>query len=136
LYTLYLTPNFTTIVEPLYVLTTSSNPLVRLTAAYELRQAATTELLKHSAVINGEALYKDAEDAFGALETLLGDKEWFFGAENPGLFDASVFSYTHLLLDGALGNGWVEARLREGLGRREGLVKHRERILRGYFPGM
>lgn len=135
LYALYLTPNFTSIAESLYILPASSNSFVRLTIAYELRAAAEAELLKHSAVISAETLYKDAEEAFAALETVLGDGEWFFGAAKPGLFDASVFAYTHLLLDKALGNGWSESRLRNAvLGNRK-LVAHRERILTTFYTG-
>ncbi|KAF2809068.1 uncharacterized protein BDZ99DRAFT_521534 [Mytilinidion resinicola] len=135
LYTLYLTPNFTSIAEPLYVLPISTNSMVRLTTAYELRKAAEIELLKNSVVIDAETLYTDAEEALGALETVLGDQDWFFGAKEPGLFDASVFAYTHLLLDAHLGNGWAEPRLRNSVLARGNLVAHRDRILAGYYPG-
>ena len=53
-------------------------------------------------------IYSEAEKAFEALSFLLGDDEWFFGSVKPGLFDAAVFAYTHLLLDDGLGNGWGE----------------------------
>jgi metaxin len=134
LYSIYLSPNSTTIAEPLYILPTSSNPFVRLTIARDLRAAAENELLKFSTVISAETLYNQAEDAFAALETLLGDDEWFFGAERPGLFDASVFAYTHLLLDKELGRGWLDTRLRDALMARKRLTAHRDRILRAYFP--
>jgi metaxin len=133
LYSIYLSPNSTSIAEPLYILSTSTNTFVRLTTAYELRRAAEAELLKHSAVINADSLYKDAEEAFDALETLLGDGAWFFGNEKPGLFDASVFSYTHLLLDDEFGRGWVDTRLRDAVLQRSGLVRHRARIADEYF---
>ncbi|KAF2489644.1 hypothetical protein BU16DRAFT_471240 [Lophium mytilinum] len=136
LYTLYLTPNFTSIAEPLYVLPISTNAMVRLTTTYELRKAAETELLKHAAVIDAQTLYKEAEEALGALETMLSDKKWFFGAKEPGLFDASVFAYTHLLLDAYLGNGWAEPRLRNSVLAHKKLVAHRDRILAGYFPSV
>jgi metaxin len=64
---------------------------------------------------------------------LLGKDDWFFGARNPALFDASVFAYTHLLLDDGLGKGWVDARLRDALKERKRLVTHRDRILATYF---
>ncbi|OCK79375.1 hypothetical protein K432DRAFT_393960 [Lepidopterella palustris CBS 459.81] len=134
LYSLYLTSNFTSIAESLYVLPTSSNSLVRLAIAYELRAAAEAELLKHSTIVNAESLYEDAKEAFGALETVLGDDEWFFGAEKPGLFDASVFAYTHLLLDDGLGKGWAESRLQNIVMQRGKLVAHRGRILAAYYP--
>ena len=135
LYTLYLTSNFTSIAESLYILPASSNSLVRLTIAYELRAAAEAELLKHSVVISAETLYKDAEEAFMGLETVLGEDEWFFRAAKPGLFDAGVFAYTNLLLDDGLGNGWSESRLRNTVLGKQKLVAHRERILATYYAG-
>lgn len=133
LYSIYLSPNSTTIAEPLYILPTSSNPFVRLTIARELRAAAENELLKFSTVISAETLYNQAEEAFAALDALLGDDEWFFGAERPGLFDASVFAYTHLLLDEGLGGGWLDTRLRDTLMARKRMTAHRDRILKAYF---
>lgn len=84
-------------------------------------------------MINDETLFNQADEAFAALEKLLGDDEWFFGAQRPGLFDASVFAYTHLLLDEGLGLGWVDGRLRERVLGRKGLVEHRARVLGGWF---
>lgn len=106
---------------------------MRLTIARELRQAAENELLKFSAIIDAEELYRQAEEAFDALETVLGDDSWFFGASKPGLFDASVFSYTHLLLDENLGKGWIDSRLRNTLLMRKRLANHRNRIIASYF---
>jgi metaxin len=134
LYCIYLSQNSTSIAEPLYILPASSNPLVRLTIARELRLAAETELLKFSTVITAETLYNQAEEAFAALETLLGKDDWFFGASKPGLFDASVFAYTHLLLDDNLGKGWLDTRLRDALMSRKRLIAHRNRITSTYFP--
>ena len=108
--------------------------MVRLTIARDLRLAAEKELLKHSAIISAETLYNQAEEAFAALESLLGDDKWFFGAERPGLFDANVFAYTHLLLDDGLGKGWLDTRLRDTLMSRQRLVTHRNMILEKYFP--
>lgn len=107
---------------------------MRLTVARELRQAAEKELLKFSTVITAETLYNQAEEAFAALETLLGKDDWFFGASGPGLFDASVFAYTHLLLDDGLGKGWLDTRLRDALMSRKRLISHQDRILGTYFP--
>jgi metaxin len=128
LYCIYLSQNFASLAETLYILPTSSNPFVRLTIARELRLAAEQELLKFSTVINAETLYNQAEEAFAALETLLGNDDWFFGASGPSLFDASVFAYTHLLLDDALGKGWLDTRLRDALMTRKRLIAHRDRI--------
>jgi metaxin len=133
LYSIYLSQNFTSIAEPLYILPTSSNPFVRLTITRELRLAAEKELLKFSEIVSAETLYNQAEEAFTALDLLLGDNEWFFGAENPGLFDASVFAYTHLLLDDELGKGWLDTRLRDTLMSRQRLIAHRNKILGRYF---
>lgn len=133
LHSIYLSPNATTIAEPLYILPTSRNSFVRLTIARELRLAAEKELLKFTTVINDETLYNQAEEAFAALETLLGKDDWFFGASRPGLFDASVFAYTHLLLDDSLGKGWVDTRLRDALMSRKRLIAHRDRIFAKCF---
>ncbi|ORY19500.1 hypothetical protein BCR34DRAFT_552242 [Clohesyomyces aquaticus] len=133
LYSVYLSDNFTAIAEPLYILPTSRNPLVRLTIAHELRSAAEKELLKFSAVIDPDFLYAEADEAFAALESVLGSDKWFFEAKRPGLFDASVFAYTHLLIDESLGNGWVDERLRDLVLRRKGMVTHRNKILTTFF---
>lgn len=134
LYSVYLSHNSTSIAESLYIVPTSSNPLVRLAVARELRLAAEKELLKFSTIVDGETLHNQAEEAFAALEALLGGDKWFFGASGPGLFDASVFAYTQLLLDDELGKGWVDTRLRDALMSRKSLVAHRNRIRDKYFP--
>jgi metaxin len=84
-------------------------------------------------VIDAQDLYTQAEEAFAALEMVLGKDKWFFGAKRPGLFDASVFAYTHLLLDDSLGKGWMDTCLRDAVRSRKNLVRHRERILASYF---
>ncbi len=133
LYNLYLDPrNFMHVARPLYVVPTSSSSLVQLSIAHDLRRAALAELRKHSPVIVLDTLYAQAHATFGALETLLGQNSWFFGADKPGLFDASVFAYTHLLLDE--GMKWTERdKLVAAVRGRSGLVGHRRRILEGWF---
>lgn len=140
LYHLYLCPpNFASVAAPCYIHPSSNNPLVGAALAFELRSAATAEILKSSPalasssarVIDAEALYAEAEDAFRALSALLKDDAWFGGAEQPGLMDASVFAYTHLLLDDKL--GWEDGRLNEGVRECANLVRHRARILERYF---
>ncbi len=133
LHSIYISSNFTSIAEPLYILPASSNSFVRLTTARELRLAAEKELLKFSSVFDAETLYNQAEEAFTALDSLLGDDKWFFGAESPGLFDASVFAYTQLLLDDGLGKGWLDTRLRDTLMPRQRLIAHRDNIMKNYF---
>ena len=49
----------------------------------------------------------------------------------PGLFDASVFAYTHILLDESL--DWKDKRLTESLKHYSNLVEHQWRIVEGWF---
>ena len=131
LYTLYLdNENFSAVARRLYVDPSTRNSLVRATLAVQLQQAARDELLKTSQYIDVSALEAEADDAFEALSTLLGSNEHFFERSSPGLFDASVFAYTHLILD--KGMGWKRNRLAELLQKHENLVQHRERLLK-YF---
>ena len=92
---------------------------------------------------------RDATEAFESLSALLGDGCWFFSAagennsgqatnDTPSLFDASVFAYTHLILDsteaGSVGiMGWNDNPLKGILERHESLVKHRNMIMRMYY---
>ena len=132
LYTLYLCPsNFHSIARPLYVNPSTSNGLARLTVSSQLRNAAQAELLKQAATIDAETLYQGSCQAFGALSELLGEGRFFFDAEEPSLFDGSVFAYTNILLDNT--KMWKETRMIEDLQRFENLVKHKERILLQYF---
>lgn len=99
--------------------------------SYQLKDAATQELVKITPVVKAEDILQEAVDAFRALETVLGEEDWFFGAKGPGLFDASVFAYTHLLLDD--GMGWRINPLTEKLAGLHNLVGHRNRILEKYY---
>lgn len=107
--------------------------LVRVTLAHKLRAAAKSELLKHSAVIDVESLYTECERAFAALSELLGDDRYFFAIEEPCLFDASVYAYTNVLLDGRF--AFKERRMLRILRKHANLVQHRQRIHERYFPG-
>lgn len=117
----------------LYLAPCSSNAFVQMTVSYQLRTAAESELTKASAsnTIIEDEIFRDAEEAFEALSTLLGDDEWFFAQDKPGLFDASVFSYAQLILDESL--GWKENKLGEMLRGSRNLMRHRERIEQVYF---
>ena len=133
LFTLYLDErNFEAVARRLYIDPTSSNFLVRAALAYQLKQAAREELLKFSTHIDEDDLYAEAQKAFQALSILLGNEEFFFALEQPGLFDASVFAYTHLLLDSSL--RWQNKRMVDALRRHKNLVEHRRRILEAHFP--
>lgn len=133
LYTLYLEPsNFEAVARRLYVAPSSSNPLVDAAISYQLRKAAQEELVKMSPHVSAEQLLDEAREAFAALSTLLKEDDWFFGEKTPGLFDANLFAYAHLLLDE--GMGWVKNELADVLRSHTNLIEHRERVLREYFP--
>jgi metaxin len=83
--------------------------------------------------MDSEAIYVAAREGFEALSTLLGKDNYFFGGETPSLLDASVFAYTHLLLDEDLGNGWQETRLCRVVQDHPNLVRHRKRIYKGWY---
>ena len=104
-----------------------------MTIAYQQRRAAETELTKAlgSSTIVEEEIMREAEEAVNALSTLLGDGSWFFTQEKPGLFDASVFAYTHLLLSEDL--AWNHNRLGEQVKGYQNLVQHQARILESDF---
>jgi metaxin len=132
LYTLYLDDlNFDSVAQRLYILPSSSNRLVQLTLAQQLQHAAKEELQKYAPVIDGDEIILEAKLAFEALSNLLGGDDYFFGTKGPGLFDASVFAYTHLLLDKKL--GWKNEQLAHQLKKSKNLVDHRERILQRFF---
>ena len=99
--------------------------------ARQLQQAARDELLKSSDFIDVDELEIEASRAFEALSTLLGDDEHFFGRKAPGLFDASVFAYTYLLLDDSL--GWKQNPLAVHLKAYDNLVKHQKRLAERFF---
>ncbi|KAI1745069.1 hypothetical protein F4680DRAFT_174180 [Xylaria scruposa] len=130
LYTLYLSPANADLLSHLYITPTTSSPPVRATISYQLRHAAELDILRSTGrdTIDTAALYKGAEEAFRALDAILGDNKWFFGSEVPALFDATVFSYTHLILhDGLI---WENPRLKQILKEYPRLVDHQIRIFR------
>lgn len=132
LYYLYLDrQNFRSVAWPLYVVTSSSNPLVQQAIARQLRVAAQDELLKTSHLIDAVELYQHADEAFQALSIQLGQDSHFFGSEQPGFFDASLFAYTHLLLDESI--HWQTRFLTDLLLKYDNLVQHRSRLLKQYF---
>ena len=103
-----------------------------------LRAAATAEILHTTREphISSSNLLASAEEAFSALETLLGDQLWFFGGEEggveAGLFDAEVFGFTWLILTlGGEEEGAGE--LRKVMRKYGGLVGHAERVYERYW---
>ncbi|KAL8666756.1 MAG: hypothetical protein Q9202_001294 [Teloschistes flavicans] len=135
LHTLYLTPaNFTAVAQPLYIDPSTSSTAARYALSKNLQAAALAELLKTSTspVIDIGMLYRESDNALAALSQLLGDHAWFFDEDAPGLFDAAVFAYTHLLLDHGLGWRSEEERLGRGLrdGRWKNLIDHERRVFR------
>jgi metaxin len=134
LYYLYLDQvNFTAVAWPLYVASASSSYPVRLSLAKQLQSAAREELLKTNTTIDPQDLYAQAEQAFQALSTLLADSQFFFGQTTPGLFDASLFAYSQIILDDNLNFG--NPTLKLALQQHENLVQHRDRLIRGFFHG-
>ncbi|KAL8950788.1 MAG: hypothetical protein Q9222_003195 [Ikaeria aurantiellina] len=138
LHTLYLTPaNFDGVARPLYIEPVTSTSAVRFALTRTLQSAALGEIIKASTspVVDLDALYQESDNAFSALSDLLGNNDWFFGEESPGLLDAAVFGYTYLLCDSAM--GWREGDERQGQGLRQGrwknLVDHKERIYKKWY---
>lgn len=107
----------------------TGDPIVHRIIRRELRSEVEAELVKirPGCVVDGDDIYADAEAALEALSTVLGEEDaWFFGAEEPGLMDAAVFGYTHLIL--TLPWHEAEARLSAAVRRWENLVRHEERV--------
>ncbi|KAH7325956.1 hypothetical protein B0I35DRAFT_405281 [Stachybotrys elegans] len=125
LYTLYLLPANDPLLTRLYL---PESPFLRLPLRQTLRTAATDEILKTTRrpLLQPAQLYTDATTAFRSLSALLGDNEWFFGAQEPDLFDAEVFAYTYLILDETL--GWADQSLAQCLSQFDNLVQHRLRL--------
>ncbi|KAK4241616.1 hypothetical protein C8A03DRAFT_30198 [Achaetomium macrosporum] len=158
LHALYLDPCYTALLRRLYIAPCSSSRAVQTTLLYQLRRAAAEQILASSTnkvvsssspagaeAIDEEVVYAAAWDALCALASLLAESEtgWFFGAQRPGTFDASLFAYTHLMMEYMPeGSSAAEGRRRTmALGAmvaRAGkgeLARHRERVLRVAWPG-
>ncbi|KAL8934762.1 MAG: hypothetical protein Q9211_005059 [Gyalolechia sp. 1 TL-2023] len=138
LHTVYLTPqNFDAVALRLYITPETSSYLVHMSLAQTLQSAALEEIIRSSTspIIDIDSLYRESDKAFSALSELLGANDWFFGADTPGLLDASVFAYTYLLCDNAM--GWKEEGERLGKelrgGRWPNLVEHGRRIYERYY---
>jgi metaxin len=134
LYSLYLSPANSRLLSELYIAPVSTSFLVQTTVGYQLRHAAEAQILQSAGTpaVDPIALYKGAAQAFEALAAALGSDEWFFGNSGPGLFDAAVFAYTHLILDQSL--QWADTRLQDAIQSNLSLVDHRNRILATCWP--
>ncbi|KAG8627448.1 hypothetical protein KVT40_004931 [Elsinoe batatas] len=144
LHQLYLTPANLPLLTHLYC-HASLSPLITHSTLISLRAAASDEISKSSPIasVSESTLQEEGCAALDALDELLGKDEWFFGAKEPGVFDAAVFAYTHLLLEEELGGGQGEGEGQgwgwNGLGGhlkgKRGLVGHRRRVWRRAFGG-
>ncbi|KAG5982736.1 hypothetical protein E4U55_001454 [Claviceps digitariae] len=141
LYTLYIDPIHTALLTKLYL---PSSPLLQYPLLQTLRSAAAAEILKTTrrAVIQPQQLYEDAREAFEALSAFLGDKPWFSGRAEPGIFDAEVFAYTFLIAGGerdgegaSVVMGWEDGALERCMAGCANLVDHRARLYRRCWGG-
>ncbi|KAM3435553.1 hypothetical protein NHJ13734_005502 [Beauveria thailandica] len=132
LHSLYVNPANDALLTALYL---PSSALLRPAQRHTLRTAATTEILVASRHKTGgidvKELLRVAEEAFAALAALLGEAEWFLGADGPGLLDAELFAYTHLLVGGQL--TWADEELGSRLRTFENLVRHADRLYERYW---
>lgn len=127
----------------LYAHAASTSALVRSALAGQLKTAAAAEVWGSSSstqAVTASAtaqIYRDAEAALAALSTILEGSEtgYFFGSSEPSLFDAAVFSYTHLLLeDGDNARfAWHNRVLPDLVQSQPRLVEHRNRIVERYW---
>ncbi|KAF3482565.1 uncharacterized protein GIQ15_05324 [Arthroderma uncinatum] len=132
LYTVYLdSSNFGSIARRAYVEPSTNNSIVRTVLACQLQEAARSQLLRTSTYIDVDDILAEAKNAFEALSVLLGSDSYFFGRAKPGLFDASVFAYVHLILDQKL--GWNHNPLATYLDGHDNLLQHHERLFNTYF---
>ncbi|KAK5992404.1 hypothetical protein PT974_05808 [Cladobotryum mycophilum] len=131
LYALYLLPSNLPLLTTLYL---PSSPLLQLPVLQSLLTAANSEILKTTrrSLISPSQLLADAETALRALSTLLAADDWFFSPSEPGLFDAEVFAYTHLILDDSL--GWCDNSLAQCVSKFDNLVAHRQRLYERCWP--
>lgn len=137
LHALYLDPRNSPLLTSLYLDPNLPRPVSAALAA-SLRSAAEEEILASTRrrSIHPHAIYQAASQALAALADALhaSATPWFFGEDAPTLFDAAVFAYTNMLLDESL--AWGDPRLSNSVREFDALVRHRERILAKYWPGL
>ena len=128
----------------LYAHAASTSSLVRGALASQLRAAAAAEVwgsqqqdVSRATPAATAQIYRDADAALSALATVLGGDDYFFGSAEPTLFDAAVFSYTHLLLEDGDGSSrfpWHNRVLPDMVRACPQLVRHRDHIVERYWP--
>lgn len=126
LHELYLVPENDEVLSSLYL---PSSLLLRVPQRMALREAATAEILKttrRAGAVDAKHLRTVAKEAFSAFSTFLGEDDWFFGEDAPGVLDAELFAYTHLILDDAM--GWHDLELAKIVLEFENVVRHRDRL--------
>ncbi|PWW78279.1 hypothetical protein C7212DRAFT_358275 [Tuber magnatum] len=133
LYALYLEPNNSQdLAGELYCgssVSAVSSFLLRQTKAAARQQV----LQAHpGGVLDPRKIYAGAGDALEAISAILGKDTWFFGSRDPGLFDASVFAYTHPILN-LRWHSEEDALFRAVMGH-ENLLGHERRIRVKFFP--
>ena len=139
-----------TVASRLYADAASSSMFVRTSLAGQLQAAAAAEVWGASTATPSAFavahIYKDAAVALAALQSVLEDNDddapFFFNRKEPTIFDAAVFSYTHLLLeDGDQSDNanaskrfrWHNAELCNLVRGRPLLVRHRDTVANRYW---
>ncbi|KAK0719535.1 hypothetical protein B0H67DRAFT_642881 [Lasiosphaeris hirsuta] len=124
-----------------YIEPASRDPLIRYALRNGLREAAAAEILKGTGMLgidledlDMQVLEKRGQEALESLAELLRESEtgWFFGAEEPGVFDASVFAYTYLL-SRHVSDRDISGTVKVAAG--GALDKHQMRMLEMAWPG-
>ncbi|PHH68718.1 hypothetical protein CDD82_333 [Ophiocordyceps australis] len=132
LHTLYLVPENECLINVLFI---PQSSLLRPSLLRNLRLEAHQSIIsihRHSRY-SPDILLHNASKAFQALDKLLGSQDYFFDAPSPTIFDATVFSYTHLILPNSSLH-WIQNPLRPSLDDCHNLQRHRRLLYARYFP--
>ena len=122
-------PNLYTSTARLY--TQSSSSLIYSSVASGLSDFALSQLKhRYPKVTSAADIFAEAAIALDALSVKLGDDTWFFNSKVPGLLDAAVFAYLHVILKGDWKEEWAGG-LRRSLEYKENLLQFWERVYLG-----
>lgn len=135
LHALYLNPLNEPLLRTLYL---PNSALLSPTVHATLTNSAASEILRSTlrATISPDHLFSEASDALSALSTLLDERDWFSSDSRPGPFDAEVFAYTWLMLDGPVpALAWPDDVLARCLREYPNLVAHRDRVYEWCWGG-